>query len=97
MPGIELEKAKIDKHAIPWFDHNLDRDSIILRSDGRTEGLRETFTVIKLFYLQEKEMLKAILEVFKDGEENERETWLIPKSQILSMTKDGEDIEFGKD
>jgi hypothetical protein len=95
MPGIELEKAKIDKHAMPWFDHNLDRDNIILRSDGRTEGLRETFTVIKLFYLKEREMLKALMEVLKEDKENERKTWLIPRSQILSMTRGGEKDELG--
>jgi hypothetical protein len=96
MPGIELEKAKIDKHAIPWFDHNLDRDNIVLMSNGRTKGLRETFTVIKLFYLQEREMLKAVMEVLKEEEENERKTWLIPKSQVLSMTADAEDEELGE-
>lgn len=96
MSGIELEKAKIDKHAIPWFDHNLERDNIVLMSNGRTEGLRETFTVIKLFYLQEREMLKAIMEVLKEDEENERKTWLIPRSQVLSMTTDADDEELGE-
>lgn len=89
MDRIELDKAKIDKNAIPWFDHNLNRDNILLRSDGRTEGLRETFTVIKLYYLEEREMLKAVMEVFKKNKDDEKTTWLIPKSQVLSMTKTG--------
>lgn len=97
MNEIELEKAKIDKHAIPWFDHNLDRDSIVLNSNGRTKGLRETFTVIKLFYIEERQMLKAVMEVLKEDKEDERKTWLIPRSQILSMTKDGEALEFEGD
>lgn len=94
MPGVELDKAVIDKHAIPWYDHNLDRDKIVLKSDGRTEGLRETFSVIELYYLQEKEMLKAVMEVFKEEEEDERKTWLIPLSQIKAMSKKGENPEF---
>ena len=94
MAGIELDKAVIDKHAIPWFDHNLDRDTIVLRSDGRTIGLRETFTVIKLFYIKERKMLKAIMEVFEKGGQDKRTTWLIPRSQIKSMTKQGENIEL---
>jgi len=94
MEVIELDKAKIDKNAIPWFDHNLDRDNILLRSDGRTKGLRETFTVIKLYYLEEGEMLKAVMEVFKKDKEDERTTWLIPKSQVLSMTSMGEEVEL---
>lgn len=94
MSRIELDKAVVDKHAIPWFDHNLDRDNILLRSDGRTEGLRETFTVIKLFYNQEREMLRALMEVLKEKKENEKTTWLIPRSQVKSMTKkDGLEIE----
>jgi hypothetical protein len=88
----EMEKAVIDKHAIPWFDHNLDRDTIVLRSDGRTKGLRETFTVIKLFYIKERKMLKAIMEVFEEGGQDKRTTWLIPKSQIKSMAKESEDL-----
>lgn len=87
MSRIELDKAVVDKHAIPWFDHNLDRDNILLRSDGRTEGLRETFTVIKLFYNQEREMLRALMEVLKEDKENEKTTWMIPRSQVKSMTK----------
>ncbi len=94
MTGIELDKAVIDKHAIPWFDHNLDRDTIVLRSDGRTKGLRETFTVIKLFYIKEREMLKAIMEVFEEGGEDKRTTWLIPRSQVKSMTKEGEGLDL---
>ena len=89
-----MEKAVIDKHAIPWFNHNLDRDTIVLRSDGRTKGLRETFTVIKLFYIKERKMLKAIMEVFEKGGQDKRTTWLIPRSQIKSMTKQGENIEL---
>ena len=94
MPRIELDKAVVDKHAIPWFDHNLDRETIVLRSDGRTKGLRETFTVIKLFYIKEREMLKAIMEVFEEGGEDKRTTWLIPRSQVKSMTREGQGLDL---
>lgn len=85
MTGTELERAVIEKHSIPWFDHNLERDTILLRSDGKTKGLKETFTIIKLFYNKDTEMLKAIMKVFKQGEKDEKTTLLIPHSQIKSM------------
>jgi len=94
MASIELDKAVIDKHAIPWFDHNLDRETIVLRSDGRTKGLRETFTVIKLSYIKEREMLKAIMEVFEEERQGKTTTWLIPRSQIKSMTKKGQGLDL---
>lgn len=94
MPRIELDKAVVDKHALPWFDHNQDCDDILLRSDGSTEGLRETFTVIKLFYNQEREMMKCVTEVLMEDKEDEKKTWLIPKSQIKSMAKEGEDLDL---
>lgn len=91
MGEIELEQAVIEKHAIPWFDHNQDRETVTLRNDGRTEGLRETFTVIKLKYITEGDMLKAIMQVFKQEEKDEKTTWLIPRNQVKSMkTRDPE-------
>lgn len=93
MGNIELDKAVIDKHSIPWYDHNKDEGKIVLESSGRTEGLRETFSVIGLVYNEEGEMLRATLEILEKGGESEETMWLIPKEQVKFMSKTGQDLE----
>ncbi len=89
---VELDKAVIEKHSIPWYDHNRDRGDIVLESSGKVEGLRETFSVIKLAYNRETEMLRAVLDVLEEDGDSERTVWLIPRSQVKFMSRehDGE-------
>lgn len=94
MTGIEVDKAVIDKHSIPWYDHNKDEGKIVLESSGRAKGLRETFSVIKLIYNKEGQMLKATLEILEKNGESEETMWLIPKEQVKFMSKrGGDDLE----
>lgn len=93
MENIELDKAVIDKHSIPWYDHNKDHGKIVLESSGHTEGLRETFSVIGLAYNKEGEMLRAILEILEKDGSSEETMWLIPKEQVKFMSKTGKDLD----
>lgn len=93
MGNIELDKAVIDKHSIPWYDHNRDEGEIILESSGRTQGLRETFSVIGLVYNEEGKMLRATLEILEENGSSEETMWLIPKKQVKFMSKTGENLK----